>query len=69
MALRTLDTLGPLDELPLVIVLVAVRAFRKRNFLLEVAAFVAGCAIDLRMFAFQRILRFRVIEVLVNAGQ
>ena len=65
---RALDTLGPLRELPVVVVLVAVSALRKGQVFLKVAFHVACHALDGRVFSKQGILRHRVVEVVAQSG-
>lgn len=59
----------PLHELAVVLVLVAVQAALKGEWLLEIAAAMTPQAIDRLMLAFQRILGFSVIETLVDGFQ
>ena len=66
MAGGTLAGIGTLGELAVVGVLVAIRTLRERDCLLEVAIGMALPAADLRMLAFERVLRLGVIEPLRN---
>src|SRR5450631_2816329 len=70
MAGGAFDALRPLGELAAVrIGQVAVCTFREGDFFLEITTLVTGAAIHGGMFAEERIFRFRVIEVFVDAHQ
>ena len=65
-----LAAIRPLHELPLVrIGFVTVHAFRKNEGLLEIAISVALGAFHRGMLAFQRELRFRVVEAFIHRLQ
>src|SRR5882762_143239 len=65
---RALDSLRPLGELSVVVVLVTVDALRERQLFLEVALYMACLALNGRVFSKQGILRLRVVEVIAQSG-
>ena len=65
-AVGTLPTVSPLDELPLVLIFMAVDAALEGDRLFEIAPTVTLHAIDALVLAHQRILGFRVVETLIQ---
>lgn len=65
-AVGALDAPGPLRELPVVLVLVAIGAFRKRELFLKVSFHMAGLAFHRSVLALQRIFGLGVIEGIVK---
>lgn len=65
---RALSTVGTLEELAAVLIVVAIHAALESQRLLEIAAAVTLQAIHALMFAQQRVLGFGVIEALVEGG-
>ena len=63
---RALPFVGALRKLPVVLVLVAVKAMLEGQRLLEIARGVATQTIHRLVLAFERILGFRMIEALVH---
>ena len=63
---RALAAVLTLDELPVMSILVAIRALLKRNLLLEIAVGVALGAIDGGVLALERVLGLGVVETLVD---
>ena len=66
---RALAAILTLSELPVVSILVAIRALLERDLLLEIAVGVAPGAIDGRVFALERVLGLGVVESLVHGLQ
>ena len=65
----TLAAILTLGELAVVGVLVAIRALLERDLLLEITIGMALAAGDLLVLAYERILRFGVVEALRNVLQ
>lgn len=63
---RTLAAILTLDELPVVSILVAIRAFLEWDLLLEIAVGVALGAIDGSVLAFERVLGLGMVESLAD---
>lgn len=66
---RAFPRIGPLQELAIVSVFVAIGALGEWDLFFEVAISVALGAIDFEVLAFERIFRFGVIEFLADALQ
>ena len=68
MTIGTLNAAGPFRKLPIVIVLVAIGAFREGKLFFEISFYVAGLAFHRGVLAFQRIFGLGVIEGVVESA-